>query len=234
MSLLPGDIRLSEFEEDLNADWRACKARDLRGFAGTTALSLVVNSISVAERVDFVFYDCGPNIGPLNRVILLDTDFMIVPAACDEFSIRAVRALGYTLVRWISEWRDISDLAPDGTYLLPARLKFIGYVAQQFRVYGGQISSDFRGFLTKIDRHIREDLIAVVEKFDPSLIQAEPKNLQFGEIQNLSSLVGESQRSHKALWNASGNAGLREVAKDSFYQMADRLIQITSSGGKRV
>ena len=121
LRFLPGDIRLSEFEERLQQYWNDSKRRELRGFAGTTALSLVVNSICAECDVDFVFYDCGPNIGPLNRIVVLDCDYFVVPAACDEFSIRAIRSLGYTLERWITQWSDIADLAPDGTYLLPGR-----------------------------------------------------------------------------------------------------------------
>ena len=37
--LLPGDIRLFEFEEDLTDAWTACLRRKLRGFRATCALS---------------------------------------------------------------------------------------------------------------------------------------------------------------------------------------------------
>lgn len=121
LRILPGDIRMSEFEEYLQRYWDECKKREFRGFAGTTALSLVVNSMCSRYNVDFVIYDCGPNIGPLNRVVLLDCGYFVVPAACDEFSIRAIRSVGYTMERWITQWSDIADLAPDGTYLLPGR-----------------------------------------------------------------------------------------------------------------
>lgn len=46
--LLPGDIRLSEFEEELSHLWKAAKLRDLHGFGGVTSLSLVVNSMCAA------------------------------------------------------------------------------------------------------------------------------------------------------------------------------------------
>jgi cellulose biosynthesis protein BcsQ len=77
LSLLPGDIRLSDFEEELSEFWRQCLQRKRRGFIGTTALSVLVNRICQTTGVDFVFYDSGQNIGPLNRVILLDCDFLL-------------------------------------------------------------------------------------------------------------------------------------------------------------
>jgi ppGpp synthetase/RelA/SpoT-type nucleotidyltranferase len=67
--LLPGDIRLSDFESDLNDLWRLCFQRKKRGFAGTSALSMAVNEICKNKKIDFVFYDTGPNIGALNKRI---------------------------------------------------------------------------------------------------------------------------------------------------------------------
>jgi len=69
--LLPGDIRLSDFESELNQLWADCTQRKVKGFRGTSALSAVVNDVAKAFGIDFVFFDSGPNIGPLNRSILL-------------------------------------------------------------------------------------------------------------------------------------------------------------------
>src|SRR5260370_20492647 len=75
--LLPGDVRLSEFEQELTPMWNECFQRKHRGFRGTTALSRLVNQAATQNTVDFVFYDAGPNIGPLTHAILLDCDYLI-------------------------------------------------------------------------------------------------------------------------------------------------------------
>ena len=80
--LLPGDIRLAEFESDLSEYWGQCLQRKPKGFRGTTAISELVDQITNALEIDFVFYDSGPNIGPLNRAILLD---------CEDFTLIAKR-----------------------------------------------------------------------------------------------------------------------------------------------
>jgi cellulose biosynthesis protein BcsQ len=140
--LLYGDLRLADFEQELGQMWTDALQRKPKGYRGTTALSYLVNEVSARHDIDFVFYDCGPNIGPLNRVILLDCDHFIVPAALDEFSVRALKTLGFSLETWIQTWDTILDLAPDGIYLLPGKPKFLGYIAQRFRVYAGQISPE--------------------------------------------------------------------------------------------
>jgi cellulose biosynthesis protein BcsQ len=71
VELIPGDIRLAEFEAELAPLWGECFQRKLRGFRGTTALSALVNEIARRRGADLVMYDAGPNIGPLNRVISL-------------------------------------------------------------------------------------------------------------------------------------------------------------------
>ncbi len=98
--LLPGDVRLSEFEQELSPMWNECFQRKQKGFRGTTALSRLVNEAAAQNAVDFVFYDAGPNIGPLNRIILLDCDYFIVPAACDLFSLRALIYTQNRKERW--------------------------------------------------------------------------------------------------------------------------------------
>lgn len=232
ISLLPGDIRMSEFEEQLQQYWRETAERRPSAFVGCTALSLVTNSICAKHRIDVVFYDCGPNIGPLNRTIVLDCDLFIIPVACDEFSVRAVRTLGYTLPRWLSQWSDIADLAPDGTYLLPGRPHFLGYIAQQYRVYGGQITQGFAQFLDKIDRQVGADVVSVLRQFDPQLT-SDHRSYEFGQIKNLSSIVAASQSAHLPLWAVSeGSAEARNEAKDEFYKMASRIVKAGVSGGK--
>ena len=94
--LLPGDIRVSDFEEELNDFW-LMPAEEAEGICRNGGLSELVNSVCDTHDIEFVFYDFCPNIGPLNRIILLDCDYFIVPAACDLFSVRALKTLGRSL-----------------------------------------------------------------------------------------------------------------------------------------
>ena len=71
-TLVPGDLRLSELELELNTFWNDCVQEKLKGFNGTAVLSTLANRLATTLDADFVFYDTGPNIGPLNRAILLD------------------------------------------------------------------------------------------------------------------------------------------------------------------
>ena len=72
ISLLPGDVLLSEYEEVLPQAWTECFARSIRGYTVTTALAQLVNRTASRIGADVVVYDVGPNVGALNRVILLE------------------------------------------------------------------------------------------------------------------------------------------------------------------
>ena len=194
LHLLPGDIRLSEFENELNDFWNQCLQRRPRGYRGTNALSDMVSHAADYLDADYVLYDSGPNIGPLNRVILLDCDHFIVPVAADLFSLRALKTLGRTLVDWITQWETIGDLAPENLQILPGRPQFLGYIPEGFRTYGGSPTSQHASFLAQIDRDIHSQVVTLLRNVDPDLVNTRRKNHRLGAIKHFGALVPASQR----------------------------------------
>lgn len=229
MFLLPGDIRLSAFEEDLNQMWSECFQGKIRGFRGTAALSYLVNLISANHKIDYVFYDSGPNIGPLNRAILLDCDYFIVPAACDLFSVRALKTLGHTLSNWITVWNKIFDFAPDDVYLFEGRPKLLGYIPQRFRVYRGQVTTGQASYLSRLERHINSDVVAVLREVDPSLASKSMNLNKLGQIKDFGILATASQSQGVPIQDVqAGTAVQRKEAEGAFKAIAERIIQRTN------
>jgi cellulose biosynthesis protein BcsQ len=228
--LVPGDIRLSQFEEDLNQIWIECLQRKVHGFKGASAISDVVNNIAFREKIDFVFYDIGPNIGALNRVILLDCDFFIVPAACDLFSVRGLKTLGHALYTWITEWNIISKIAPDNASLLPGNPKFLGYILQRFKMYGGSMAEEFASYASKLEKAANSDIVNVLRKIDRNLAKRSISQNKIGQVKDFSSLVPLSQKQGKAFFNViSGNASLKRDAKHEFISIANNIISLSEN-----
>ena len=213
VALLAGDIRLAEYEAELPPFWGECFQKRSRGFRGTTALSALINSIAISNNVDIIMYDTGPNIGPLNRTILLDCDHFIIPAACDLFSLRAIKTLGHTLSAWITEWRTLQDLAPENLYLLPGAPKLIGYVPQRFRVYASKPSLAYAELLPRIEKSVKEDVVTVLERLGHDLVSCAKSPLRLTEIKDFGALANSAQQQGVALWNA--NAGTPEQRADA-------------------
>lgn len=227
--LIPGDIQLSQFEQELNEVWYECFRRKPHGFKGTALLSEIVNNLAKENNIDFIFYDVGPNIGPLNRVILLDSDFFIIPAACDLFSVRALKTLGKSLSTWIDEWKTISQLAPDNAQLLPGRPKFLGYILQGFRMYGETISSQYNYYAKELEKYIYSEIIEVLRRVNPELVQKTLSQSRLGQVKNFGGLVPLSQTQGRAFFNVSGgDAFQKDIAKEEFISIAKKIIDSTN------
>jgi cellulose biosynthesis protein BcsQ len=224
--LLYGDIKLADFEQELPQMWLEALQRKTKGYRAVTALSYTVNEVATRNDVDFVFYDCGPNIGSLNRAILLDCDYFIVPAALDEFSIRALKTLGITLENWIKTWKTVLDLAPDDVYLMLGMPKFLGYIIQRFRVYGGQVSAGQAAYLPRFERQIYSDVVSRLRSIDIKLASESVNENVLGEVRDFSSVAALSQIQGVAIENVQGgNQDLKAAAKQSFAEIARKIIE---------
>lgn len=229
--LIAGDIRLSEYETDLAEFWGQCLQRKPKGFRGTTAISELVGQIAEEVRADYIFYDSGPNIGPLNRSLLLDCDFFIVPVAYDLFSLRALKTLGRTLTAWITEWETISDLAPADMYLLNGRPAFLGYVPGGFRVYGGDVAQAHSKYLDQIEKEIYSQIVVLLRKLDPELAVGNLSQFRLGQLKHFGSLVPASQQEGLPFYSvtSAGTRQQRDAAKQALMTLA-RKVEARTSG----
>lgn len=227
--LLAGDVRLAEYEQELNSLWAECFRMRSRGIKGTTSLSTLVSHVSAEQNIDYVFYDCGPNIGPLNRIILLDCDYFVIPAACDLFSIRAISTLGQTLKTWIRDWMRIVDLAPEGLDLMSGLPHFIGYIPQRFRVYSGRLTSAYADAIPRIEKTIQNDILNQLASISSEYSKIFPHRLLLGEVKDFSGLVNASLAQGVPLWRANaGTPEQRADARDVFISLASAIIQRTN------
>jgi len=229
LALLPGDIRLFEYEEFLAEAWTDSFKRRLGGLRATASISNLVSKVSEQSHADFVFYDTGPNIGPLNRVLLLDSHFLIVPVACDLFSVRALSTLGESLKRWILDARTISSLAPDGADLLRGNPRFLGYIPQRFKEYGQTMAQEPAKYLRQIKRQVYEHVAAVLRSLDPALAPDGSIDPIVGKVKDFASLVQLSQREGVPLWKCSSSyEEQKNAAKKAFREIAQHIIKTTS------
>ena len=233
VALLPGDIRLSEFEEFLADAWTDGFKRRIGALRATSSISYLISSLVSQRDFDFVFYDTGPNIGPLNRVLLLDSDFFIVPVACDLFSTRALATLGHTVKKWITDAETIDAIAPDGAMALKGRPEFLGYIPQRFKVYGQTMTLEANAYHGKIKSRVHTDISSVLRKIDKKLAPARSVDPVVGKVQDLASIVQTAQREGVPIWDCSASASsLKRTARKSFFQIAECIMRATDDRGR--
>ncbi len=227
--LAVGDIRLSEYENSLAECWNLCLSRNRRGYLCTTALSRLVDDLAKATKADFVFFDAGPNIGPLNRAILLDCTHFIVPAACDLFSSRALKTLGYALSDWISTWQRVTEMAPDGTALLNGTPKLLGFIPQGFRIYGGRMANAPLVALSTLGPRVIDFVWKPLQEAYGLSTKERPTKMKLGEVKNLGVLVTKSQEQGQPIWRVvGGNGDSKAQSRMVFDDIAKRLIEGTA------
>jgi hypothetical protein len=160
---------------------------------------------------------------------LLDCDHFIVPAACDLFSTRALSTLGHALESWIREWQVISQLAPDNTLLLPGRPKFLGYILQRFRIYGGALSEGYSHYAALLEKAAQADIATVLRKVDKDLASVSISHNKLGQVKDFGKLAALAQTQGVAFANVSGGASYqKEEATKEFGAIAQRIIERTT------
>ncbi|MEN5128878.1 ParA family protein [Pseudomonas alloputida] len=192
--LVAGDVLLAQYEEELPAAWADSFARKERGYDVFCALSDAVTRAAERVEADYVFYDVGPNVGPLNRTILLDSDFFITPVASDLFSLRALTTVGHSIKKWISDWDTVRDIAPVRfkDRLLTGRPKYLGYVMSAFKVnVGARKSNPHRVWEERILPQVQDKLVAPLIEFDPDMVIENGAKL--GDVKHFQSLAPSAQ-----------------------------------------
>jgi cellulose biosynthesis protein BcsQ len=229
--LLVGDVLISQFEEELPAAWTDSFARKVRGYDVMCSLSRLLNILGQKHAVDYILIDVGPNVGPLNRAILLDSDFFTTPVAADLFSLRALGAVGHTLGRWIQDWQTVRSLAPtsERERLMRGMPAYLGYINSAFKVRSGDQKTKPHEYWEKqMGPRIAEKLAGVLESIDPELVCEAPYIL--GEIKHFQSLPSEAQQHGLALSKLRGkvnpghNAQIA-LANETFTALAREIVR---------
>lgn len=142
--LLPGDMRLSDFESILSEAWPSSMA-DSNLYRPMRILSSFWHVMQLAVdqvQAEIILIDIGPNLGAINRSVLIVTDYVVIPMAADLYSLQGLRNLGPTLRKWknlwqrrVDNWRQSEDGTSQGDSQLPSgQMEPIGYLCQQHNV----------------------------------------------------------------------------------------------------
>jgi len=205
--LCPGDVLLADYEEELPAAWTGSFARKERDYDVMCALSRAVREMGERYEVDIIMYDIGPNVGPLNRAVILDCDYFTTPVAADLFSLRALTTVGRALGRWIDDWKTICGLATPEMRetLLRGSPTYLGYVTSAYKVSSGRNSTRPHEYWEgKIAPRVKHRVIDVLGAIDAALVPFAPNN-KLSSIKNFHSLAPQAQDSGLAIGKLRGH-----------------------------
>ncbi len=231
---LPGDVLLADYEEELSTAWTESFARRQRGYSVMTALSRVIGRVGSSIGADVCLYDVGPNVGALNRAILLDCDYFITPVAADLFSLRALTTVGRAVAKWHGEWQTIRSLASpaDVGNLLRGHPAYAGYITSAFKVNSGRNAANPHAeWERRIAPRVRDKINAPLRAADPTLVPSFSSS-KVGGVKHFHSLAPDAQRLGLAIGKLRGHVnpghyGNVDEARVMFATIAREIIRRT-------
>ena len=150
-ALIPGDMALSSFEDDLSQVWPKCLDRDERAFRVTSAVWRVLQKGAENHDARVILIDLGPNLGAINRAALIAADSVVIPLGPDLFSLQGLRNLGPRLRSWRKEWNDRRQKNPVGDLVLPhGEMNPIGYIVMQHSVRRDRPVKSYEKWISRI------------------------------------------------------------------------------------
>jgi chromosome partitioning protein len=135
----------------LSDAWSKCLAGDLFAFKVTSVFKTLFRDAANRMGADFVLIDVGPNLGAMNRSIIISTDNIVIPVAPDLFSLQGIKNLGKTLIDWRIQWnKRKSEYTKGDIYHIPnGAMTPIGYLVMQ---YSAKASQPVKSYLKWADR----------------------------------------------------------------------------------
>lgn len=212
VDVVVGDTQMSVVEDFLSKEWIDSVNGDPRALKSTFVISDMLYKLE--EKYDYIFFDVGPSLGALNRVVLFACDYFIMPMSSDIFSVKAIDNISITLKNWKEELEEglkkyhRKEGEPfilngvEGTI----SISFIGYVHQQ---YTAKMLSGERRPVRAYDRIIKQMPQRINKKFSDFFPNTIDKNvLKLGDIPNYNSLIPLSQLAHKPIFSLTGKEGV--------------------------
>lgn len=210
--LVPGDLRLSNFEDLLGDTWSAARGGAEPALRAQSAIHRYIEFASERIGADLVLIDLGPNLGALNRAVLASSDYFIMPVAPDLFSIQGTENLGNKLVAWRREWDQCNMAWEGGELSIPAgRPSYLGFVVQMHNQRANAVNNmtaGWRIYGSRLEPAIKRN---IVDKLDPinQVVGWDDGTYRLGQIPNLHSLIPYSLKARKPVFDCTYADGLR-------------------------
>lgn len=161
LGLIPGDMSLSTFEDDLSEVWPKCLGGDLRSFRIMSAFWRIIQKAGEKNYANVILIDLGPNLGAINRAALIASDFVVIPLGPDLFSLQGLQNLGPALQAWREGWRKrLQEFPPLNIELPTAGIKPIGYLVLRHSIRLDRPVKAFERWMAKIPSTYAEAVLS--------------------------------------------------------------------------
>lgn len=239
--LIPGDIELSSFEDDLSEQWSKGLSDDnlYRPMRILSAFWDVMQRGAMSVEADIILVDIGPNLGAINRSALIATDYVVIPLGADLYSLQGLKNLGPALRGWRSSWEKRRDNWASfrrrneyPNFILPlGGMNVVGYICQQHGIRNDRPVKAYDKWVNRIPAVYREAVLEEILLHD--LIPSDDEYC-LATINHFRSLVPMGQEHRKPIFMLTAadgaigsHANAVQDARKIFLNMAIRIKKMT-------
>lgn len=171
--LLPGHIDVSELDQQISVSLKVSAGipatRNIPGH-----LPNVIKELANANEIDYVIYDLSPNIGGLNQIALMSSDFFVVPTSPDFFCWQAISSLSTNIPKWHAELETYkrAGTVRDTTRFITNQPKLIGILHQRYRPRNGSPVASFQRWIDNIREAVDKEFVPRLEEINCVLPRA--------------------------------------------------------------
>lgn len=224
-----GDLELSLFEDKLSSAWSSCSDGDERGFRITSAFYRAIQEAARQWQADYVVVDVGPNLGAINRAVLISTDYVLVPTAADLFSLQGLENIGARLEQWRKEWKKRwpENPSPEELELPQKKIHPIGYVIMQHNTRSSKPAKAFRRWANRIPEVFAKNVLGEKIMVADRTVENDPHCIAM--LRNYFSLAPMAMEAKKPMFllkPADGAIGAHFNAVRKIYNDFDQLTDV--------
>jgi len=222
LALIPGDLGLSRFEDQLSSTWIQAIGGDdqFRAFLILTAFWRSAQESARRFGADLIVMDVGPNLGAINRAALLGSNHVVVPLGADLFSLQGLRNLGPTLRDWREGWDKRRDSWESPEFDLPnGDMTAVGYIAMRHGVRLTRPVKAYTRWLAQIPYEFRTHVLDEADANTSMPLEHDPYCLAM--LKNYNSLMPLGLEARKPIFDlksADGAIGSHSYAVQSAYE----------------
>ncbi|MBF0144193.1 MAG: ParA family protein [Magnetococcales bacterium] len=229
LALIPGDMDLSRFEDELSQVWPKCLDRDERAFRVISAFWRVIQKGAEKHQADVVLVDLGPNLGAINRAALIASDHVVIPLGPDLYSLQGLRNLGPSLRQWRQGWQERLLKNPDRELELPkGEMRPLGYIVMAHSQRLDRPVNSYDKWIGRIPLTYRQSVLEEGGEAPP--VGNDPHCLAL--LKHFRSLMPMAQEARKPIFHlkpadgaiGSHYSGVRDAYED-FRKLANKIIQ---------
>lgn len=231
LHLVPGDLALAGFEDQLSSAWTAAMDSNqnnlYRPFRLLTAFWQVAQMAAQDHHADLILADVGPNLGAINRSALIGSDHVVIPLAADLFSLQGLRNLGPTLKGWRSDWSKRTENWKGHDFELPSgAMHPEGYILMQHMERLSRPVKAYKKWVDRIPGTYRE---SVLGQAGSSFVKSNDGNC-LARLKHYRSLVPMAQEVRKPIFHLSSADGAigshSQAVKDAWSDFKALAVQI--------